>query len=75
MRRVLEGVGAAVLLAVAVACWLAGVTETTFAAVPDGAPEFVSTRYSGSWIAAATVCVIVALLLVVDVIRRRSHTR
>lgn len=71
--------GAVVLLALAVVCWRTGVNTGVFAAVPDGPPEFVSTRYSGSWIAAGAVCVLVAGLLAVDVVRitvhQRPHTR
>lgn len=78
MRGIGEGIGAIALLVVAVVCWNLGVTDSTFAAVVGGQPEFVSTRYSGSWIAAATFCVLVALLLSVDAVRssvrRRSHT-
>ncbi|MGA9873293.1 MAG: hypothetical protein WBQ44_19400 [Rhodococcus sp. (in: high G+C Gram-positive bacteria)] len=79
MRRLADVVGAAVLLVLAIVCWNRGVTERVFAAVPDGAPEFVSTHYSGSWIGAATVCVLIALLLMTNAarttVRGRSHTR
>jgi len=40
-----------------------------FAAKPDGPPEFVSTKYSGSWIAVATALLLVASLLTVDAVR------
>ncbi|MDJ0392095.1 hypothetical protein QMK17_01955 [Rhodococcus sp. G-MC3] len=79
MKRILEAVGAIVLLALVVPIWNIAVTETTFRAVSGGAPEFVSTGYSGSWIAVLTVCVTAALLLAADAVRRtvrhRSHTR
>jgi hypothetical protein len=79
VRGIGEVIGAIALLAVAVVCWNLGVTDSTFAAVAGGQPEFVSTRYSGSWITTATFCVLVALLLSVDAVRwfvrRRSHTR
>lgn len=78
MRRLGEVAGAVALLALAAWCWNSGVTTGVFAATPDGPPEFVSTRYSGSWIAAAAVCVTVAGLLAVDVlrvtVRSREHT-
>lgn len=80
MRRAvaLEAVGAIIAIVVAVVCWNAGVQVHRFAAVPGGAPEFSSTKYSGSSIAAATVCVAVAAVLVIDAVRRlvsgRSHT-
>lgn len=78
MRRILEVVAAIGLVVSAVVCWNLGVVDTTFDAVADGTPEFVSTRYCGSWIGAATVCVVIAGLLVVDAVRitieQRSHT-
>ncbi|RRQ29600.1 hypothetical protein DK926_01625 [Rhodococcus sp. Eu-32] len=74
-----EAVGAVVAVIVAVVCWNVGVDVYRYAAVPDGAPAYTSTQYSGSWITIATVCVVVAGLLVVDAVRRwswvRSHTR
>nr|WP_296774680.1 hypothetical protein [Rhodococcus sp. (in: high G+C Gram-positive bacteria)] len=75
MRRLLEAAGAVVLLVLLVPIWNAAVTETTFRAVPGGAPEFVSVHYSGSWIAALTVCVIAAILLAADAIRRTIRQR
>ena len=69
MRRLSEVLGAVVLLMLAVVCWNAGVSDTVFAAKPDGPPEFVSTRYSGSWIAAATALLLFASLLTVDAVR------
>ena len=69
MRRLGEVLGAVVLLVLAVVCWNIGVSDTVFAAKPDGPPEFVSTRYSGSWIAAATALLLVASLLTVDAVR------
>lgn len=78
MRRTLECLGVLVLGALAVVCWNAGVTDSLYAAVPDGAPEFVSTRYSGSWIAVALVSLIACVLLAVDVVRLtadRSRSR
>ncbi|WP_072804434.1 hypothetical protein [Rhodococcoides yunnanense] len=74
-----EVLGAVVAVILAVACWNAGVEVHRFAAVADGAPEFESASYSGSWIAGATVLVVVAGVLAVDAARRslliRSHTR
>ncbi|SNT38081.1 hypothetical protein [Rhodococcoides kyotonense] len=74
-----EVVGAVVAIVLAVLCWNLGIDVHHYAAVPDGAPAYTSTRYSGSWIAVATVCVVVAGVLVTDGIRRlswmRSHTR
>lgn len=79
MTRIGEGAGALALLLVAVFAWNSALTQATYAAVPEGAPEFVSTRYSGSSIAVATACVLLAVLLAVDAVRRtvveRSHTR
>ena len=69
MRRLSEVLGAVVLLVLAVVCWNTGVSDTVFAAKPDGPPEFVSTRYSGSWIAAAAALLLVASLLLVDAVR------
>ncbi len=69
MRGILEAVGVALALLLAVVCWIAGVQDHIVAAVVDGAPEFVSTRYSGPWIAAATACVIAAGLLALDAAR------
>lgn len=79
MTRIGESVGAIVLVVLAVIGWKMGVTQQTYAAVPDGPPGFTSTSYSGSWIMAASVCVLLAVLLAIDVIRRSvadsSHTR
>ncbi|WP_032380387.1 hypothetical protein [Rhodococcoides fascians] len=54
----------------AVACWNMGVRTTAFPAVPDVSPAYQGTFYSGSWIAAAALAVIVAGLLIVDGVRR-----
>jgi hypothetical protein len=74
-----EAVGAVLAVIVAVVCWKAGVDVHGYAAVPEGAPAYASTQYAGSWIAVATVCVVMAGLLVIDAVRRwswmRSHTR
>lgn len=78
MRRIAEIVGALLLIALAVVCWNLGVTEHAFAAVPDGSPAFVATRYSGSWIATGTASMLVATVMLIDVVRismlGRSHT-
>ena len=70
---VAESVGALALLALAVWCWARGVTDHEFSPVVPGGPAFTSTDYSGPWIAAAFVAVLVAGLLVCDVARRRRR--
>lgn len=75
MTRIAEAIAAVALIVAAVVAWNLGVTTATYGAVPGGPPEFVSTHYSGSWIAGATVCVLIAGLLAVDGIRRTIALR
>lgn len=74
-----EIVSAVIVVALAVWCWNAGVTETLVAAAGNGGPEYVSTRYAGPWIALSAVSVVVAGLLLIDGLRRLlqppPHTR
>ncbi len=74
-----EIVGSIMLVALAILCWNAGMTESVFAATGNGEPEYVSTRYAGPWIALAAVSVVVAGLLLIDGVRRLlqapMHTR
>ncbi|MGW6375274.1 hypothetical protein ACWFRB_04305 [Rhodococcus sp. NPDC055112] len=73
MTRIVE-LGLAVLAtAAAVWCWNRGVQTSDFAPAMEGAPAFTGTHYSGTWIGAATVLVIAAGLLVIDVVRRRDR--
>ncbi|WP_175420492.1 hypothetical protein [Rhodococcus sp. SGAir0479] len=79
MRRrlilVAESAGAIGALAVAVLCWMRGVTGTEFEPVAPGAPPFTSMHYSGSWITAAFAAVVVAGLLALAVRRRLRQPR
>ncbi|ORI24112.1 hypothetical protein BJI47_16245 [Rhodococcus sp. 1168] len=74
-----EIVAAVLVVALAILCWNAGVTETVFVAAGDSGPEYVSTRYAGPWIALGAVSVVLAGLLLIDGVRRLLrpplHTR
>jgi hypothetical protein len=51
------------------------VSTSEFAPVAPGTPSYTSVHYSGTWIAAAFVSVLVAGLLVLDIRRRRRSQR
>ncbi|WFR73762.1 hypothetical protein P9209_09470 [Prescottella defluvii] len=70
-----EAVGAVAALVAAVLCWTRGVSTSEFAPVAPGTPSYTSVHYSGTWIAAAFVSVLVAGLLVLDIRRRRRSQR
>lgn len=74
-----EIVASVMVVALAILCWNAGVTEAVFAATGNGGPEYVSTRYAGPWIALGALGVLVAGLLLIDGVRRLLqpplHTR
>ncbi|NMM83940.1 hypothetical protein B2J88_06145 [Rhodococcus sp. SRB_17] len=63
-------VGAVAALALAVMCWNAGRTTSTFAPLIEGAPPFEGTHYDGLWISGAGLSVLLAGLMMIDVIRR-----
>lgn len=67
---VAEAVGAVAALALAVVCWMRGVTGSEFAPMAPGTPSYTVVHYSGSWISAAFAAVLVAGLLGLDVRRR-----
>ncbi|MFD4183395.1 hypothetical protein [Rhodococcus sp. NPDC058514] len=71
MMRIVELALAVLAVGAAVWCWNRGVQTSDFGPAMEGAPEFTGTHYSGTWIGAATLLVIVAGLLVIDAVRRR----
>lgn len=57
-------------IALGVWCWTLGVVETSFGPAIDGAPATQGTRYVGSWIALAFLLLAVAVVAVMDAVRR-----
>lgn len=62
--------GAVAALILAVVCWRAGTTTSSFEPMAEGAPPFDSTHYDGLWISGAGLSVLVGGLMVIDVARR-----